>query len=190
MSAVTTPQHKVYSRLSMNRAGLWLFFVSEIFMFSGMLVTRFVLLPGTRPELDQTLGLIVTGVLLASSYFMYQGEVAIRQGKQSLFTFSTLVTLLLGILFLVGVVGLEWGSSEFGPSDGAVGAVFFLMTGMHAFHVLTGVIFLMIVYVNGVRGKYSAGSHWAVESCALYWHFIDVVWVFFYAALYLVGDVA
>ena len=52
------------------------------------------------------------------------------------------------------------------------------------------ILFLLIVYMNGLRGKYSAQSHWGVEACALYWHFVDVVWVFFYAALYLIGSVA
>jgi cytochrome c oxidase subunit 3 len=61
------------------------------------------------------------------------------------------------------------------------------MTGMHAFHVLTGVIFLSIVLRNGLRGLYSPEKHWAVESATVYWHFIDVVWIFFYPALYLIG---
>ena len=94
-----------------------------------------------------------------------------------------------GIVFLVGVVGLEWQIAEFGPADGAAGSVFYLMTGMHAFHVLTGVALLYIVWNNGRKGAYSAESHWGVEARALYWHFVDVVWVFFYVALYLVGKV-
>ena len=62
-----------------------------------------------------------------------------------------------------------------------------MMTGMHAFHVLTGVIFLAIVLRNGLRGLYSPEKHWAVEAAAVYWHFVDVVWIFFYPALYLIG---
>jgi cytochrome c oxidase subunit 3 len=61
------------------------------------------------------------------------------------------------------------------------------MTGFHAFHVLTGVIFLFIVYRNGRKGLYSAERHWPVEAAAVYWHFVDVVWMFFYPALYLIG---
>jgi len=63
------------------------------------------------------------------------------------------------------------------------------MTGMHAFHVLTGVLFLIIILRNGVRGIYTAEKHWAVEAAAVYWHFVDVVWIFFYPALYLIGKV-
>jgi cytochrome c oxidase subunit 3 len=62
-----------------------------------------------------------------------------------------------------------------------------MMTGMHAFHVLTGVIFLLILLRNGARNLYSAEKHWAVEAGAVYWHFVDVVWIFFYPALYLIG---
>jgi cytochrome c oxidase subunit 3 len=65
-----------------------------------------------------------------------------------------------------------------------------MMTGMHAFHVLTGVMFLAVVFINGLRGHYSAERHYAVEACANYWHFVDIVWQFFYPALYLIGTVA
>lgn len=189
MSSTTHHHQGAFSRLTMNRMGLWLFFVSEAFMFTGILAARFVLLPGTRPHLNQTLGLITTSVLLLSSYFMYRAETAIGQGRHKDFVWSTFLTMLLGIAFLVGVVGLEWGEAPFGPADGAEGAVFYFMTGMHAFHVLTGVIFLFVVWNNGRRGKYAQDDHWGVEACALYWHFVDVVWVFFYPALYLIGTV-
>jgi len=74
--------------------------------------------------------------------------------------------------------------------DGVEGAIFYMLTGMHAFHVLTGVIFLIIVYRNGRKGNYTSEKHWAVEAAAVYWHFIDVVWIFFYPALYLIGTVS
>ena len=66
-------------------------------------------------------------------------------------------------------------------------AVFYMMTGMHAFHVLTGVIFLGVVLNNARKGLYTAENHWAVEAATVYWHFVDVVWIFFYPALYLIG---
>jgi len=173
-----------------NRLGLWLFIVSDTFVFIGLLVSRFYLLGNTRPHLEQTLGLIVTAVLLVSSFFMNRAETAIEHGDQKTFLQGTLITLILGVAFLIGVVGVEWQLAPFGPGDGVVGAVFYMMTGMHAFHVLTGVIFLGIVYRNGRKGLYSAEKHWQVEAATVYWHFIDVVWIFFYPALYLIGSVA
>jgi cytochrome c oxidase subunit 3 len=62
------------------------------------------------------------------------------------------------------------------------------MTGFHAFHVLTGVLLLFIVYRNARKGLYNAERHWPVEAAAVYWHFVDVVWMFFYPALYLIGS--
>jgi cytochrome c oxidase subunit 3 len=173
-----------------NRLGLWLFILSDSFVFLGLLVSRFYLLGDTRPHLDQTLGLIVTAVLLISSFSMNRAETAIAHGDHKTFLRGTLVTLILGIGFLMGVVGVEWQLAPFGPGDGVEGAIFYMMTGMHAFHVLTGIIFLLIVYRNGRKGLYTAESHWAVEASAVYWHFIDVVWIFFYPALYLIGTVA
>ncbi|NMC79555.1 MAG: heme-copper oxidase subunit III [Chloroflexi bacterium] len=176
-------------KLATNRLGLWLFILSDSFVFGALLVTRFYLLGDRRPHLEQELGLIVTSVLLLSSFFMNRAEVMIAHDDRKGFLISTLATLLLGLSFLVGVIGFEWRLAPFGPADGAEGAVFYMMTGMHAFHVLTGVLFLLIILRNGLRGHYSAERHWAVEAAANYWHFVDVVWIFFYPALYLIGKV-
>src|SRR5690606_6334724 len=148
-------------------------------------------------ELDQLLGLITTSVLLVSSYFMVRAETAIAHGDRSKFLNSLMVTFGLGALFLFGVVGFEWGliPSPFSdheplrPTDGAYGAVVFGMTGLHALHVLSGLILILLVYFNGRRGGYSEEKHWGVEACAIYWHYVDVVWVFYYPILYLMGSV-
>jgi cytochrome c oxidase subunit III len=175
-------------KLVTNRLGLWLFILSDIFLFVGLLVTRFYLLgAANRPDVNQYLGLVVTTVLLVSSFFMNRAETAMAHGDQKTFLRGTLITLVLGTLFLVGVVGVEWQIAPFGPADGAAGSVFYTMTGFHALHVLTGVIFLAVVYRNGRKGLYTTERHWAVEAAAVYWHFVDVAWVFFYPALYLIG---
>jgi cytochrome c oxidase subunit 3 len=191
MSAHATSAHDSYEyKLGNNRLGLWLFIASDAFVFAGLLLTRFYLLGGTRPELNQTLGLVVTAVLLLSSFFMNRAETSIVYGDRKGMIQNIAITLGLGVAFLIGVVGIEWQIAPFGPSDGPEGPVFYMMTGMHAFHVLTGVLFLSVVLRNALRGHYSAERHWAVEACANYWHFVDVVWIFFYPALYLIGSVA
>ena len=63
-----------------------------------------------------------------------------------------------------------------------------MMTGMHAFHVLTGLIFLALIYRNARKNLYTPEKHWQVEAGVVYWHFVDVVWMFFYPALYLIGS--
>ena len=177
-----------------NRLGLWLFLVSDSFVFGGLMVMRINLLGLTHPNLNQFLGLGVTAVLLISSFFMNRGETMIKNGDRQGFLKNTLVTFVLGFLFLIGVVFVEWRLAahegliaSFGdPAKGPVGAVFYMMTGMHAFHVLTGLILLAIVWVNGRKGLYDE-KHYPVEAAAVYWHFVDVVWIFFYPALYLIG---
>ena len=176
-------------REGINRLGLWLFILSDAFVFAGLYITRFYLLGVEyRPELNQIVGLIVTMVLLVSSFFMNRAETAMAYGDRKTFLRGTLITIILGLVFLVGVVGVEWQIAPFGADDGAAASIFYIMTGFHAFHVLTGVFFLIIVYRNGRKGLYSAERHWPVEAAAVYWHFIDVVWIFFYPALYLIGS--
>lgn len=173
-----------------NRLGLWLFIFSDAFVFAGLMVARFNLMPDARPELDQTLGLIVTSVLLLSSFFMNRAEIAAGAGDKKSFLNNTMLTMVLGLIFLLGVVFVEWpdAATHISLTEGVAGSVFYTMTGFHAFHVLTGLIFLFIVWNNGRKGLYTAERHFAVEACAVYWHFIDVVWVFFYPALYLIGS--
>jgi cytochrome c oxidase subunit 3 len=183
--------HESYGyKTGTNRLGLWLFLLSDGFVFAALAVARFNLLGLTRPHLNQTLGLVVTAVLLVSSFFMNRAETSMEHGDRRGFLIGISLTLILGIGFLLGVVGVEWPQAiheGVTPSSSAAGAIFFMMTGMHAFHVLTGVIFLIVVLRNGARGLYLGEKHWAVEAAAVYWHFVDVVWIFFYPALYLIG---
>ncbi len=186
------PRNSYAYKTGSNRLGLWLFLLSDAFVFGALLATRFNLWGMTRPHLNQTLGLAVTTVLLVSSFFMNRAETSIAHGDRKGFLNATLITMILGIAFLVGVVGLEWQLAQLENvivNKDVKGAVFYMMTGMHAFHVLTGVIFLFLVWRNGRRGAFSAERYWGVEAAAVYWHFVDVVWIFFYPALYLIGTV-
>lgn len=192
MSAEThsTPLAEYRAKAINNRLGLWLFIFSDAFVFAGLFVARFNLMPDARPELNQVLGLVVTVILLASSVLMNRAEIAIGAGDQKSFLRNTLLTMILGSLFFLGVVGVEWplAARHISVNEGVAGSLFFTMTGFHAFHVLTGVIFLFVVWNNGRKGLYTAERHFPVEAAAVYWHFVDVVWVFFYPALYLIGS--
>jgi len=182
--------HGFAFKTNTNRLGLWLFLLSDSFVFGGLMVTRINLLALSRPELNQLLGLGVTTILLVSSFFMNRGETAMAHGDRKAFMTNTVITFALGLGFLLGVILVEWRlaiAEGLTPDSGVAGAVFFMMTGMHAFHVLTGLLFLGIVLRNARRGLYSEEKHWAVEAATVYWHFVDVVWIFFYPALYLIG---
>ncbi len=197
MSVVTSTLAQYNTQLRNNRLGLWLFFISEIFLFGGLLTVRFYLWGNTRPELDQAIGLLVTSMLLVSSFSMNIAETAIEHDDRKTFSRGLIVTFILGTLFLFGVMVFEWGifpslyEGHFsGPGENIYSAVLFAMTGMHALHVLTGLIFIAIVWNLGRKGSFSSEQNWGVESCAIYWHYVDLVWIFFYPALYLIGHVA
>lgn len=210
MAAVTTSASKALhahdahaghdnyaAQLRMNRLGMWLFFISEAFLFGALLATRFYLWGAdTRPELDQTIGLIVTSVLLMSSISMRLAETAMERGNRRMFSIFILITAFLGTIFLGGVMVFEWGlfpsiyPSHLTPWDNKYGAVVFAMTGMHALHVISGIAFILIVWNLARKGSFSQERHWGVEACAIYWHYVDLVWIFFYPALYLIGNVA
>lgn len=188
MTTNTTSLVDYRHRVGNNRLGLWLFIVSDAFVFAGLFVARFYLLGfDAHPEANQLLGLLITTVLLISSYFMFRAETMMAYGDLKGFLRNSLVTLVLGTIFLIGVVGVEWQIAPGRPSDGAVWSLFYTMTGFHAFHVFTGLLFLFFVWRRARKGLYSAERHWGVEAAAIYWHFVDVVWMFFYPALYLIG---
>jgi cytochrome c oxidase subunit 3 len=182
--------HSYSYKTGTNRLGLWLFLLSDAFVFAGLMAARINLLGLTRPHLNQLLGLAVTAVLLISSFFMNRGETAMAHGDKKGFIINALITFVLGFGFLLGVVAVEWPTAAaegLTASSGAPGAVFYMMTGMHAFHVFTGLIFLLVIINNARKDVYSADKHWGVEAVTVYWHFVDLVWIFFYPALYLIG---
>jgi cytochrome c oxidase subunit III len=182
--------HSYAYKTGTNRLGLWLFLLSDGFVFAGLLATRINLLGLTRPHLNQFLGVAVTAVLLISSFFMNRGETAMAHGDKKGFITNALITFVLGFGFLFGVVAVEWPAAAaegLTASSGTAGAVFYMMTGMHAFHVFTGLIFLLVIINNARKDIYSEEKHWGVEAVTVYWHFVDLVWIFFYPALYLIG---
>ncbi len=173
--AVIAAHHEERRPLKLNQLGLWLFFLSESFLFAALLTARFYIAGVDRPdELNQALGLGITSVLLTSSVTAFLAENAMATGDRKAFSRYLLATIALGCVF-VGGVGVEWTGAEFH------------LTGLHASHVVSGIVILLLVYNLARRGQFSPDSHWGVEASIKYWHFVDVVWVFFYPALYLIG---
>jgi cytochrome c oxidase subunit III len=172
------------SPIETNRLGLWLFFYSESFLFAAFIAARFFLVGiSDSGEVDQPLGALMTVLLLLSSVTAFRARRAIAQGRRQDFVRALALTGLLGIVFLIGV-GIEWATAGFSKDD-AWGTAFFSLTGLHAGHVLSGVVALGLVAWLGARGHFSRESYWGVEATTKYWTFIDVVWIFVYVSLYL-----
>jgi cytochrome c oxidase subunit 3 len=186
---VTVAHHDDLSpadRLRTNRLGLWLFIASESFLFSAVIAARYYLLGFETPEeLNQPLGLAITSILLISSLTAYMAETAIAGGDQRGMRRFLLITIALGLVF-IGGVAYEWSEAfaHFPPGT-LFGTVFFTLTGLHAFHVITGLLAMSSAWWVGRDGRWSAQSHWPIEGVVKYWHFVDVVWVFVFPTLYL-----
>ena len=175
-------------RLRANRLGLWLFIASETFLFAAFISSRYVTVGTERPEeLNQALALGLTVLLLVSSISAYLGENAIAHGRRSAAVGMLSFTVLLGLAFMIGV-GFEFAEAlDNFPVSTIYGSNFFMLIGLHTFHVITGVAALAVVANLVRKGHFSEESHWGVEACVKYWHFVDLAWVVIYPTLYLVG---
>jgi heme/copper-type cytochrome/quinol oxidase subunit 3 len=100
-----------------------------------------------------------------------------------------LITLVLGIIFLV-IQGIEYSKKDFALQSNAYGSLFFTITGFHGAHVFVGLLFNVVVQLRAWLGHFSAERHLAVTNAALYWHFVDVVWLVVFTSLYLVPHLA
>ncbi len=157
------------------------FFVSYIAL---RLTTEHWLPPGIKgPELSTSV-IVHSVVLLSSSLVIQWAERALKRRKINQFRLLWLLTSAMGAYFLAGEVQ-EWLGLDFGVSTGLVGGTFYLLTGFHGLHVLTGIFLQMIMLVRSfIPGNYNK-SHFGVSATTLFWHFVDGIWVILFSLLYL-----
>jgi len=98
-----------------------------------------------------------------------------------------IIAVLLGLIF-TGFQAYEYSHAAFGFSGNIYGATFFMATGFHGFHVIVGTIFLFVCYLRLRAGHFTQEKHVGFEAAAWYWHFVDVVWLFLFAAVYIWGS--
>lgn len=173
------------------RVGIWWFLASEVAVFGGAVVC-FVLFRLRHPEWVEEAhhlllfaGVVNTLVLLTSSLTMVFAHEASDRRDEASTTSFLFYTLLLGILFL-GIKAYEYGTKWGGGytiSKSLFFAFYYLLTGLHALHVAAGLVAIFVILLYTRRGR----ALERVEGVALYWHFVDIVWIFLFPLLYVIS---
>jgi heme/copper-type cytochrome/quinol oxidase subunit 3 len=179
------------------RFGMLTFLASEAMLFSGLICGYMVLRSGAGSgwQLPEALKgsytliktAIATGLLLSSSVTLHFSESRLirqtRGGKLLL-----LLTIVLGSLFLANQAD-EWRNlfheGFWFNTAGIMGSSFFVLTGFHGMHVFIGVLLLLATLIRALMGKVTPSRHGFLECVGLYWHFVDVVWIFLFTILYI-----
>jgi len=191
--------------------GMWIFLVTEIMFFGGMFAV-YTIYRSWYPDvfaiasssLNEIIGAVNTGVLLLSSFTMVMAVRAGQLGQQKMIVIFLILTLLFGGIFL-GVKAYEWnqkfeehhipGQAAFHlagvlPQEQGHAqlffSIYFAMTGLHALHMVIGVGILLTLIVQARKGKFSASYYTPVDVAGLYWHFVDIIWIFLFPLLYLI----
>jgi cytochrome c oxidase subunit 3 len=169
-----------------NLIGLWLFIISETFLFAAFLAARYYSTGTFKPDdLNQNLALMLTIILLLSSLSAYMAETSIRFNHRRNFVIYIIGTIVMGLVFLGGV-GIELKEAiHLYPPGTPYGSSYFMLIGLHAFHVVTGLVALGFVLFLGIKGYYGSDDYWGAEAVIKYWHFVDLAWVIIYPTLYL-----
>ncbi len=171
--------------------GMILFLISECFLFGSLFWTYYYLrvkTPVWLPDgvkLDTTLAAVNTFILLSGSLTIWLATRAIRQGNAEKAARALAATMLLGAAFM-GITFWEWTHLSFRPWSHAYGSTFYTLTGFHALHVLMGVALMFFLLMRTLRGRFSSQGYAAVEVGALYWHFIDAIWLGVFVTLFIV----
>ena len=188
--------------------GIWVFLVTEIMMFGGLFAGYVVyrnryaagFAEGSH-HLDVLLGGINTAILIASSLTMAMAVFSAQTGRRRALVAFLILTMVFGAAFL-GIKAVEYGhkahehlipGSHFHYEGAHRSGVYvfisfyFAMTGLHALHMIIGLGVMAVLLVKALRGRYGARNYMQVEVAGLYWHFVDIVWIFLFPLLYLIG---
>jgi heme/copper-type cytochrome/quinol oxidase subunit 3 len=175
--------------------GMVTLIATEATVFTALLSAYFFIratsptwpLGGIRPP-DLPRISLFTLILVGSSVPLFWGEAAIRRGRVSQLRLGLFVSFSMGAAFLVNQV-FEFHGLEFRASDNAYTSLFIVITGLHGLHVLAGLLISAVVQLKARLGWFDASHHVSVSVFALYWHFVDGVWIFVFASLYLAAHV-
>jgi cytochrome c oxidase subunit 3 len=194
-AATHAPAHRAEEGMSRGMAGMAFFIASEVMLFGGLFAGYFYVRSQADtwpPEsvehtIAKGLGAILTAVLVSSSVAAHIGILGIKGGNRTQFKLGIAVAIILGTIFISGQIyewlalmdeGLTAGSSVYGST-------FYIITGFHGAHVIAGLLMLAVVIVRAFWNDFTPTRHLFADAAVLYWHFVDVVWVFVFSVLYL-----
>ncbi len=192
------------AKTPINLMGMLFFIGSEIALFGSFFMSYFFLRVAGEADysswaeqignvLPMDIVTINSLILFSSSVTIHYAEIALLRGSRGGMKVWLALTILLGAVFL-GVQVNEYATfvnhDNVGPSTSAYSSVFFSLTGIHGSHVLVGLILLTIMLVRTFRGHYGPepSKHVGFRTMAIYWHFVDLVWVFVFGLLYIPGN--
>ncbi len=202
---MSTTEHSELIDSDTGKLGMWLFLFTELFLFGGLFIVYAVMrskyaadFHHAALELNAFVGATNTVVLLVSSMTVAMSLSAIQQNRGGKAIGLILITLLLAGVFMVNKY-FEWGHKiglQLYPGSDVMKTLphgeimffglYFMMTGLHALHVIIGGILLTIIILKINSGKINSNHYLLQENGALYWHLVDLIWIFLFPLLYLI----
>lgn len=188
-----------------SKMGMWLFLFTELLLFGGMFILyasyRFIYPDAFKVaamRLDTLIGAVNTILLLTSSLSVVIAIIALRKNQKTFSIYMLMFTVVAGGAFLVNKY-FEW-SAKFhhgiypkGPamadmSDGenVFFGLYYVMTGLHALHIVVGLVFILFMVYFIMKGKQTADNNQKLENAGLYWHLVDIIWIFLFPLFYLI----
>jgi cytochrome c oxidase subunit 3 len=188
-----------------SKTGMWLFLFTEMLLFGGLFIVytvyRYrnpVAFHLAAQELSVLIGTINTIIILISSTTIAMSITAIQKQNKKLALLLLGITIILGMAFLVNKY-FEWGEhikehiypgssilALRGHGDVLFYGLYFFMTGLHALHIIIGLVFIMVIAVSIIRDKINSENYVLLENSGLYWHLVDLIWIFLFPLFYLI----
>ena len=197
--------HTEHAERDTGKLGMWIFLFTELFLFGGLFLVYSVFRAGhsaefhsAAKELNAFIGTLNTVFLLVSSMTVAMSITAIQKNQRNLAFFLVLMTLFLAALFMMNKY-FEWSHKfelKLYPGSPVVRnlphgeilffGLYYMMTGLHALHVFAGMVLLTINLFKIRMGKVTPANYLLLENSALYWHLVDLIWIFLFPLLYLI----
>ena len=194
--AVTLPDPQ-FENASPGKIGMWIFLVTDAMSFSGFLIAYAILRatqnwPNPLDHLGIELSGFATFILICSSVSMVLSIEGCKQKNRKEMLRWLALTIAGGIIFLgiqvyeyIHLVHSGMTLAEFAKGNNLFSSTFYMITGFHGLHVLSGVIYLICIFVAAYKGKYDNGNYNMLEIVGLFWHFVDLVWILVFTFIYL-----